>query len=305
MRPTFSIVVPAYNESQDIGPTCEALLRLVPEPEIVFVDDASTDDTAAVIQRYLRRPTIRLMRQPVNRGQGAARNVAVRAATGEVIVFVDADVLVPPDLLQRLARHYEQGADYVAVEAAVANTDTVYGRFFQAQHDFLYGGDQPVGWSQAFSCRRTLAIEVGLFTELVPAVGEDGEFVERLEHASPKGVVDKTIVVRHAVPYTRREFWRQWEGRGVALPLFRSRVGRTSSLRLLAERVAGSAWTAILILTIVPVAQRAAAMARRSQARWADLPSFLVLNVLQLLARRIGEWKGMLRLCLSHPSNAH
>jgi hypothetical protein len=146
---------------------------------------------------------------------------------------------------------------------------------------------------------------VGLFTELVPAVGEDGEFVERLQHASPKGVVDKTIVVHHAVPYTRREFWRQWEGRGVALPLFRSRVGRTSSLRLLAERVAGSAWTAILILTIVPVAQRAAAMARRSQARWADLPSFLVLNVLQLLARRIGEWKGMLRLCLSHPSNAH
>jgi glycosyltransferase involved in cell wall biosynthesis len=304
MRPTFTVIVPAYNESHDIGPTCEALLQLTPEPEIIFVDDASTDDTVAVLQQYLQRPNVKLIRQPVNRGQGAARNVAVRAATGEAIIFVDADVLVPPDLLQRLARHYEQGADYVAVEAAVANTDTVYGRFFQAQHDFLYGGDKPVGWSQAFSCRRTLALQVGLFTELVPAVGEDGEFVQRLQRASTKGVIDKTIVVYHAVPGTRREFWRQWEGRGLALPLFRRRVERTSPLRLVAERLAGSAWSAVLIVTVVPMARRAAALARRSQGRWADLPSFLVLNVLQLLARRIGEWKGMLRLCLSSPSNA-
>ena len=42
--PAFSIIVPLHNESEDIGPTCEALLRLEPEPEMVFVDDGSTDD---------------------------------------------------------------------------------------------------------------------------------------------------------------------------------------------------------------------------------------------------------------------
>ena len=65
------MVVPAYNEAADISATCEALLALRPAPdEIVFVDDASTDETAHH-RPHTVRPSIRLIVQPANRGPAA------------------------------------------------------------------------------------------------------------------------------------------------------------------------------------------------------------------------------------------
>jgi glycosyltransferase involved in cell wall biosynthesis len=304
--PTFAVIVPAYNEAADIGPTCEALLALSPTPdEIVFVDDASTDDTADIIRRYLVRPSMRLVVQQTNRGPAAARNTGVNSTTSDVIVFVDADVLLPPDFLARLALHYERGADSVAVEAAVPTADVACERFFQAQHHYLYGDDRDVGWSQAFSCRRSLALRAGLFAEELPVPGgEDGEFVQRLSTCTSRRVIDKTIVVHHVTPSTIKEFWRQWQGRGVAVPFVRRRMHHTTWPSLIVERLAAAVWSALLVFTVVPMIRRAALLTPLSERGWSDQPPFFGLSVLQLLAQRSGEWKGMLRLYMSRPSNA-
>ena len=303
---TFAVVVPAYNEAADIGATCEALLNLSPAPdEIVFVDDASSDDTADIIKRYLVRPSMRLIVQATNRGPAAARNAGVSATTSEVIVFVDADVLLPPDFLTRLALHYEQGADSVAVEAAVPTADAACERFFQAQHHYLYGDDREVGWSQAFSCRRSLAVRAGLFAEELPVPGgEDGEFVQRLSACTSRRVIDKSIVVHHVSPSTIGEFWQQWQGRGVSVPFVRRRMHHTTWPSLIVERLGAAAWSALLVVTVVPMIRRAAVLTPLSARGWSDLPPFFGLSVLQLLAQRSGEWKGMLRLYMSPSSNA-
>ena len=304
--PTFAVVVPAYNEATDIGATCKALLDLSPAPdEIVFVDDASTDNTADIIRRYLVRPSMHLVVQPANRGPAAARNAAVAATTSEVIVFVDADVLLPPDFLARLALHYEHGADSVAVEAKVPTADAACERFFQAQHHYLYGDDRDVGWSQAFSCRRSLAVRAGLFAEELPVPGgEDGEFVQRLSTCTNRCVIDKTIVVHHVTPSTIGEFWRQWQGRGVAVPFVRRRMHHTTWPSIIVERLAAAVWSALLVVSVVPMLRRAAALTPLSARGWSDLPPFFGLSVLQLLAQRSGEWKGMLRLYMAGPPNA-
>jgi glycosyltransferase involved in cell wall biosynthesis len=303
---TFAVVVPAYNESVDIASTCEALLDLDPAPdEIVFVDDASSDDTGDIIRRYLVRPSMRLIVQSTNRGPAAARNAGVSATTSEVVVFVDADVLLPRDFLARLALHYEHGADSVAVEAKVPTAHAACERFFQAQHHYLYGDDRHVGWSQAFSCRRSLAVRAGLFAEELPVPGgEDGEFVQRLSACTNRRVIDKTIVVHHITPNTIVEFWRQWQGRGVAVPFVRQRMHHKTWPSLLVERGAAAAWSALLIVTVVPMLRRAAVLTPLSDRGWSDLPPFFGLSVLQLVAQRSGEWKGMLRLYMSRPSNA-
>jgi glycosyltransferase involved in cell wall biosynthesis len=303
---TFAVVVPAYNEAADIAATCRALLDLRPEPdEIVFVDDASTDDTADTIRRYLVRPNMRLIVQPANRGPAAARNTGIRASSSEIVVFVDADVLLPQNFLARLSGHYQQGADTVAVEAAVPATDAACERFFQAQHHYLYGDDREVGWSQAFSCRRSLAVCAGLFAEALPVPGgEDGEFVERLSARTTKRVVDKTIIVHHVTPSTVGDFWRQWHGRGVAVPFVRRRMHHIAWPMLVAERLAAAVWSALLVVSIVPMLRRAALLTPLSARGWSDLPRFFGLSVLQLLAQRTGEWNGMLRLYTSRPSNA-
>ena len=303
---SYAAVVPAYNEAADIGATCEALLALDPAlDEIIFVDDASTDETPAIISRYLDRPSVRLIVQPANRGPAAARNAGISAATSDVIVFVDADVLLPRDFLARLLPHYERGADTVAVEAAASATDVACERFFQAQHRYLYGDGHDIGWSQGFSCRRAVAVRAGMFTEALPAPGgEDGEFVERLSACTANRVVDRTIVVHHVSPSTVGEFWRQWQGRGIAVPFVRSRVHRIAWPLLVAERLAAAAWSALLVVTVLPMLRRAALLTPLSVRGWSDLPSFLGLSILQLVAQRIGEWRGMFRMYGSRLSDA-
>lgn len=305
-RLTFTIIIPTYNEAADIGSTCDALLKVTPEPEeIIFVDDASSDDTTSIIRRHWTRPSMQLIAQPSNRGVATARNIGALAARGDVIVFLNADVRLPSDFLLRLSRHYEQGADYVAVDSEVINTDSVYGRFLQAQHEHFYGSDKPVGWTEGFSCRRALALQAGLFAEVMPgAGGEDGEFVERLARLTSRGVTDKTIVVPHITPSTMGDFWRQWQSRGVAVSFLRHRVHHVPWPMVIMERVAAGLWSLLLGLLAVPAVSRAVVLAGRSERRWSDVPSFVALSILQQLAHRVGEWKGMLRLYAGHTADA-
>ena len=302
-RLTYTIVVPTYNEATDIGSTCDALLALVPEPEeIIFVDGASTDGTQSMIRPYLIRPSVQLIAERSKRGVSAARNSGALASKGDVLVFLNADVRLPADFLLRLSRHYDQGADYVSVESEVSNTDSVYGRFLQAHHECFSG---PVTWTEGFSCRRSLALQAGLFAEALPgAGGEDGEFLQRLSALTSRGVIDETIVVPHVTPSTMGDFWRQWHGRGLNLPFLRRRVDHLSWPMLIAERIAAAAWSLLFGLLGVPVVSRAVALARRSKRRWSDVPPFVALSILQHLAHRAGEWQGMLRLYLADTADA-
>ena len=104
-RPSVTIVVPAYNEEAYLGPTLEALNKARQvlgrtddrDVEILVVDNGSTDRTAEVA----RSQDVRIVEEP--RGNVAiARNAGARAATGEILVFVDADTLWPPSLLERI-----------------------------------------------------------------------------------------------------------------------------------------------------------------------------------------------------------
>lgn len=293
---TFAIVTPTYNEAADIGATCEALLGLTPRPdEIIFVDGASTDKTAEIIQRYLVHPSMRLIVEPAKRGISSGRNAGVRVATSDIVVFVDADVQLPPDFLSRLSRLYVEGADVVGVEAEAPNTESAFARFLEAEHKSLIRGGK-VGWTQAFSCRRTLALEAGLFPEELPLGAEDTEFVRRLDTRTRRRVMDRTIVVRHVMPSTMRDFWRQWHDRGASLPFLRYRIHHLPWPRLIAERIAAAVWSLLFVVTVVPTARRAITLASLSSRRWRDLPVFLGLTLLQVCAHRLGEWSGLVRL---------
>ncbi|WP_307875110.1 dolichyl-phosphate beta-glucosyltransferase [Frankia nepalensis] len=92
----MSVVIPAYNEARRLPrslPLLVAALRKVPGSEVIVVDDGSLDGTAAIAAGLLRGlPGSRVIRLPWNSGKGAAIRVGVAAATGEAIVFMDADL---------------------------------------------------------------------------------------------------------------------------------------------------------------------------------------------------------------------
>ncbi len=94
-----SVIIPVYNGERYVGAAIESVrAQTYRQVEIIVVDDASTDGSYAVAQRYA--PHIRLLRERVNRGQGAATNVALEIVAGEYIAFLDADDLWVPDKLK-------------------------------------------------------------------------------------------------------------------------------------------------------------------------------------------------------------
>jgi glycosyltransferase involved in cell wall biosynthesis len=224
VTPLVSVVVPTRNEAADIGATLDALVKLDWGPLEILVVDASRDETPAIVRGY-PSPPVRLIPQSRGRGRAAARNEGLLAARGEIVVILNADVLLPPDFVRRIVPHYAAGADYVLVESRVRNTEALPARYLQAMHEWRYPPrprvEAAMQWTEGFSCRRAAAVAVGLLPEGVPlplVAGEDGWFGDKLAAAGCRKVFDRSIVVEHVAPARLGAFWRQQVGRGQGWP---------------------------------------------------------------------------------------
>ncbi|GAA1855870.1 glycosyltransferase family 2 protein [Microlunatus capsulatus] len=98
------MVIPCYDVERYVGQTVASLRRSAsPDVEFLFVDDASTDATAAVLEEQLDTlPGARLLRLPANRGLAGARNAGLDAAGSEYVTFLDGDDFVGPGYYPQL-----------------------------------------------------------------------------------------------------------------------------------------------------------------------------------------------------------
>ena len=113
---TYSVVIPAYNESNRIRPTLDEILRYVGERnwdvEILVVDDGSRDDTPAIVREYGRpHPQVQLVQNPGNRGKGFSVRNGMLHARGDICLFTDADLSSPIGEAEKLFEAIRQGAD--------------------------------------------------------------------------------------------------------------------------------------------------------------------------------------------------
>lgn len=115
-QPSYSIVVPAYNESARIGATLQQILDHVQQQhwnaEVVLVDDGSGDDTLEIAGRFAAgHPAVRILQNPGNQGKGYSVRNGMLQARGKILLFTDADLSSPISEAGKLFAALEAGSD--------------------------------------------------------------------------------------------------------------------------------------------------------------------------------------------------
>jgi glycosyltransferase involved in cell wall biosynthesis len=109
LPPTLSIVIPAKNEQHAIGKVISELYSLYPQAEILVINDGSTDQTAAIASTA----GAQVINHPYSKGNGAAIKTGARHASGDLLLFMDADGQHHPADIQRLLDKLNEGYDLV------------------------------------------------------------------------------------------------------------------------------------------------------------------------------------------------
>ena len=116
-RVMISCVVPAYNECKNLGvllPALQAVLgRTQARWDVIVVDDGSRDATSTLMTAWTRNPGFRTVQLSRNFGKEPAITAGLQAATGDVVIILDADMQHPPDLVPAMLERWQAGVDMV------------------------------------------------------------------------------------------------------------------------------------------------------------------------------------------------
>lgn len=104
---TVSLIIPAYNEEKRLGAFLEYIVDYISQRqqdihEIIVVDDGSSDATVKVAEKFSSRLPLRILKHTQNKGKGAAVQTGVMAASGDYIIFMDADGATPISELPKM-----------------------------------------------------------------------------------------------------------------------------------------------------------------------------------------------------------
>lgn len=296
----FSIVIPTYNESEDIAGTIHALLDLeYSHYEIIIVDD-STDNTAEVVRSF-NNSKINLIKPKVREGRCGARNIGILASSGDVLVILNADVRLPRDFLNKVSVHYKSGFDYVLVKAKVLNIEDLFARYVDSVAQSVEGMAEPqwMEWTEGFSCLRSRAIQAGLFPTGFPiaiCAGEDGFFGSNLKKNGAKKKIDFSIVVKHIAPSSLKEYWSIRKGRGKGCPQVRFFLEKWSLVKIILWASLRIIKNLILLVTFLPLIFIIAPVLKFSINGYRDFIPFTYAWVIEQAAFHVGEWESIIEL---------
>ncbi len=202
------MVIPVFNSAGYLRRCLESLEKSARRPlEILVVDDGSTDGTVAVAEEF----NVRVLRMEERGGPSKARNRGAAEARGDIVLFLDADVCVHADTVERIAHWF---VDDPKLDALFGSYDETPGspdflsQYRNLMHAFVHQqarSSATTFWSGCGAIRRELFLQHGGFDESGerPAT-EDIELGYRLHLAGCKIILDRDIRVTHLKRWT---FW--------------------------------------------------------------------------------------------------
>jgi len=231
----ISVIIPAWNAGATLGHCLDSLKEQSRKPfEILLVDDGSTDDTRRLAEDY----QVKVLSTGGRMGPATARNMGAEAAAGEVLLFLDSDVTVPGDLLERVAGHFSDDAVWAVqtLYTPLCPATDIISRY--QNYYYWYSLNRMPGENSATfatwcaAVRRNRFLEVGGFNVRIPEpTVEDEELGYTIADLGGRIIMDKSLKVTHLTSYDLSQFtsrrlrmaraqaksgWRQVKGRLLA-----------------------------------------------------------------------------------------
>jgi glycosyltransferase involved in cell wall biosynthesis len=291
--PMVSVMIPCLNEEGYIAGCLDSILASdYPKDrlEILVADGRSSDRTREIVAPYVtRHASVTLLDNPAGTTP-AALNVAVRAASGDVIIRMDAHVTYPPEYIRRLVRGLEEsGADNVGgVLETVPAEDTAVARAIAIgmSHRFGVGNSHfRVGSTKArevdtvaFGCfRRDVFVRAGLFDEELIR-NQDDEFNFRLISRGGRVLLLPEVSCRYFARRSLAHLSRMYYQYGYFKPL----VVRKEIDAFIGDRLLEALWREALWLVaddVATVAEVDDAIRFGAGLRWAFMGTFLTYRI--------------------------
>jgi len=198
----FTVIVPAYNPGEDLERCLEALAESTYDQfDVLVVDDGSTESIEPLVERF----GYRYLRIDGPSGPARARNLGVQQAKSEFVVFIDADVCVHPDTIERFAQSFAEEEDLAAVIGSYDDSPSdpsflsQYRNMFHHYTHCQSAGQIATFWSGCGAMRRDVFVEYGGFDEQRyrrPAI-EDIELGTWIAADGGKIMLDPNIQCKH------------------------------------------------------------------------------------------------------------
>ncbi|MFO0839368.1 MAG: glycosyltransferase family 2 protein [Phycisphaerae bacterium] len=202
----LSVIVPCYNSSAMLRQCLEALAKSTYRGfDVLVVDDGSSEPLEPIVREH----GFRYMKIDGPSGPARARNLGTQQVGGEYVVFIDADVCVHPDTLERFAETFADPS----VDAVIGTYDeepadpgflSQYRNLFHHYVHQRFDGDIPTFWSGCGAMRRSLFLEFGGFDERRyrrPAI-EDIELGAWVHKAGHRIVLNSRVKCKHLKRWT-------------------------------------------------------------------------------------------------------
>ena len=162
----ISVIVPVRNGRLHLARCLEALARSeYADFEVIVVDDCSTDTTPEIVERY----EACCLRTPRTVGPGSARNLGAQQARGEILAFIDSDVVVPPEALSLFDEDFSRDADLAAAFGSYDDTPawpTFISQYKNLMHHYVHqiSSESPdTFWAGCGAIRKCVFDEAGGF----------------------------------------------------------------------------------------------------------------------------------------------
>ena len=210
----ISVVIPAYNAEATLDSCLDSLKKQTLEPfQIILVDDCSTDRTASIASEA----GFEIVSFSVRAGPAIARNAGADRAEGDIILFLDADVIIPPDLIERIVDCFNSDSSIVAVQTVYSPYCPAEEMVSRYQNFYYYHALARIKESSTATfatwCAAILRdtfIEIGGFNTSIPEpTVEDEELGYEIADRDQKIALAKDIQVTHLASYTISQFVRR------------------------------------------------------------------------------------------------